>query len=496
MGKNKDAKVKPEGEGSLQGDKIAGESEKGNEPLLKTNTSELVPKIPDKENEEKIELPPEIKKQIESFIEGSAKREIQMAEIEEVISDLAEQMTITGEIFLAEETEAQSVPKKSDKKKSKITNFLRKIIIGTTLVLGIPGHDETTQEHRGPEIPAAQKTLEPEKHEGALREIKESSSLKEIKEFAEKCNFDFKIEVENGEGPYIIHMGQWHYIPDKEKTDAVKDGIIMSQKDIEKFILMMQEKNGTKDIFCEGFVKEGIELHNQGKKIKAETVDNIQISPENYHFLVTMLMHHEKEKNFMNKISGIPLNHFNLLKVKEIDRYFEENPPKFDPALENISQKERQEIMREFKLDSFLTPGEQFTEAKKMWRDLKDKGSFYTINEDAVYVAGANEKLFLEGKINMIPAEDKGLNETFPIDDPQAFMAWQKKREEWAIKSISESDSKERYKILLYGNLHDFGSSVEDFNKNNPPERKLGIIRLTPDRPQLKNDAPPGASKK
>jgi hypothetical protein len=279
-------------------------------------------------------------------------------EREAIVDGLVAQNRVinTVESFLEEQTlETSSQDSVAGKKPVKTAkrSFLGRMALGATLILGtIIGSQQ-----EGPEgqTDGAER---PRIAERAGADLNERMGF-DLAETAESCNFDTELEVDNGKGPYIVDIGQIHNaaaggILAENITDKNRDEIILTQQDIEKFILATHEKAGIKEVFSEGVTKDSIGYFTKAKEEK-EWLDKQKPTIDTYCKTVKKLFNYENndsyKKDFERRMAASTMCHYDLLKVEEMEGYFQKNPP----AIERNGRKDPFDV----------TDGEKFSDAKK-----------------------------------------------------------------------------------------------------------------------------------
>jgi len=111
------------------------------------------------------------------------------------------------------------------------------------------------------------------------------------------------------------------------------------------------------------------------------------------------------------------------------------------------------------------------------------------IQGDNVYIMGAARKLYLDGKINLIPAEtdegnDEGTRAAHFTHDPNSDPNFQKtvtERNDIALARITSDPQFKNMKFIpvIFGAGHNFEDNIKNYNKGNPSDT-LGLIEITP----------------
>ncbi len=129
----------------------------------------------------------------------------------------------------------------------RVKKYLRILLAGAILTSGGKMAYEKYEEHT---------------EEKATIEYVKSSGLLEI---AEKSGFDLKVDVANGDGPYIAHIGYMHSYkletPSAELlNELLHDAILQNNQDSERLLIALKEKNEPRKavVFTEGYDEKSI----------------------------------------------------------------------------------------------------------------------------------------------------------------------------------------------------------------------------------------------
>lgn len=314
----------------------------------------------------------------------------------------------------------------------------------------------------------------------------------DIVEIAHTANFDVSLQVPGKHDGYILHIGQAHYVHEVENEHESALQIIAVQKDIEKVLMLLSEKNCRK-VFSESsiMVSDALEMHRQGMR---DIASEIQADEQCFDKLSTACKEetdpYEGNHDFASNEMVMRIR--NVFKKRALEC-----------RQELISQNQFSEDPRA----SFERALLEFGPTKK----------FSSFGEDAVYLMGAAEKLEYENIVSILPAELYEANKGTKILDPEIekarlnflntdFSSLQPNeiealardyfqlvkidntftfdvREDIAVKMIREHASstpeKEILLPLIYGDAHDFGNNVIESNTKEAGA-DFGLIRLTP----------------
>lgn len=361
--------------------------------------------------------------------------------------------TDTVEYFLERqksETSSEKPPEQAAPAKITRRNFLRGIAAVAGLALG-----------GGVLYEAGKEGLRRHKNATEGPEIMERTGV-DLKKIAENYGFDADLEVDNANGPYIVHIGQKHAHPtDKAKTLMAKEEIIEVQKDIEGAVIAILESGRIgREVYFEGF--EANFTPQEFLKVKGRIAE-IKPTVKNYILL--------SETASIETDSICSYLYFQ--KLEKISKYFNDNPPIFKAG------------------DKFVTE-ERFNKVKAnvefLLKERKDRKSIFYSADDIYVDYGAAVKLFLDGRITSIQsAEDKEVHkkamssfkENGIVKENRRYLL--RDREDIAVQKIGAAfrGNNRGMTLLIYGCSHDFKDAVEEQNKSNPG-KKLGLIRLTP----------------
>jgi len=303
--------------------------------------------------------------------------------------------------------------------------------------------------------------------------------------FAEQNGFEVSVDVDNGAGEYIVHIGQTHDRPEFLTRLMGKDLVIESQKKIQNLLnLVLEADPSLVEVFNEGVDIESVNNFEIVKKY-IEKVENMKCTVATFDVL------HVQYLDF-----GIVEGGFNALikksivkKLQEIKGEFEKNNIKFQSDLEK----------------------EYFVESLGVFMDTAGLFTDLVYEDDAELAYGAVEKMSIEGKFKIGATESKWLNDDAnqaiantenikteyykaTTDDERKYLSikWKEAekefwkhalepRENFAVRHIANkmSNDTQRLNMMVYGDAHEFNNNVEDWNKKNP-DRKIGLIRLKP----------------
>ncbi len=256
--------------------------------------------------------------------------------------------------------------------------------------------------------------------------------------------------------PYIVVIGQTHFIEESGGMTAPVGEIKESQMHIESIIVdMVKAEQQKKKVYIEGSTSDSneVELVNTVR----DGLDNIKPHTGDYEQLARIYQQikgHSREDATLCAISHAFRN-----KLAKLTAHYSEHPSDFTPT------------------DQYQTLAEAYG-----WTEKRITSSFFEqYGMDANYLAGAPIKLALEGLINIAPAEtSEGNNAALRIADPDIATSREvtDDREDIAIELAATDDTgDEKTRVVVFGSRHDFRDNVQKFNKEHPGEQ-VGLITL------------------
>jgi hypothetical protein len=395
---------------------------------------------------------------------------------------LKHETDIPEELLKHQEEMARFDRRSDDKTKNpldRIKNYLRILLAGAMLTFGSKVLYEKYEEHV---------------EKQATKEYILKSSLQEK---AEKAGFDFKVDVPNGNGLYIVHIGYTHSynkgkIPKGELIDILfHDFIVKGNKSAEQFLLSLKDKDTIPlVVFTEGYDEQSFgflefisserdkimsveaderavekiiniinDLPTQGelprdarisfeylvsKKLSELSRNNISISNEQ----LSVLRNVCEQKLGLFDMSSIDER---MLKVGAAMKMFIDNECIIAPVESSII---REEII---KLEATLS---SLANKLGQLKELAHKGSKEAsaeYNKIALQYDTLRATLFRE----------------YVLDA----------RENFAVRLIKDIAAQAKIKHgvipMLYGAGHDFSDNVKNLNESDRKE-KIGLITLVP----------------
>lgn len=314
-------------------------------------------------------------------------------------------------------------------------------------------------------------------------------------EKAEKAGFDLKIDVSNGDGPYILHIGYTHsYSGDTPSTQVLNshnhDLMVQGNLAAEKLLhLLKEDDDGQAAVFTEGFDENSTDYLDFLQE-ERDKINSVSADADNVDDLINII----NQLPAKELLPGAARTAFEYLIVKKL---FE------------ISNNDIQ--MSKEKLTTLLNACEAML------------GSFNpnTIDERMIK-EGASIKALVDGEYKIAPIESSALlNEMRIVEDELRVLADEIAKLAPQVKSSKDAkikyeevvlqytllkmttqnslivDSRENYAIkviqevvkqggvesgvvpLLYGASHDFSNNIKYANKNGE-QGKIGLVTLLP----------------
>jgi len=338
-------------------------------------------------------------------------------------------------------------------------------------------------------------------HDVASEFIEEKSSVEYVtksglQEKAEKAGFDLKIDVPNGDGPYILHVGYTHaYTGDTPSAETINhsahDLIVEGNRAAEQLLLSLKEVPGSEAVvFTEGFDEQSTEflefLSTDKNRIKAVGNNENAVSE------LTDIVSNLPSLEVLPRHARIAFEYSIIKKLLELSR---NNIPVSEGNLTVLMD------TCDIKLGSFDP----------------------TTIEERMIKEGASLKTFMDGEYRIAPAESavllqdiKGAEaELAPLREKLNTLAKQSQegssgaiqeyqsvalqynlsrsllhkekimdaRENYAIQLIKETAAQEGVQSgivpMLYGASHDFGNNVKGINEADG-KGKIGLITVIP----------------
>lgn len=297
------------------------------------------------------------------------------------------------------------------------------------------------------------------------RELKKEPLFEKIeKDNAEKMfgynpedhGFKAFMQTESQNGKYIIHIGQHHQIDlqsESEEVIAQTVRVVCAVQNNIRSVLSVAKPN---IVYLEAVTESGVKNLSIIRNVKEERFDPISPGPNQWKALAER--YNVIQQNFEEHNISIPpsLNYSLHLNITRLSSQY--------PTLE-----------------SRQTNQEEFTSNQEFVTSIDENATEFFPYE---YQLGAAVRMFIEGDINIGPAETlkehqeavTASNNAENILDEEYIKEVVLDREKTAIDLISEQerDKDNKYIYLIYGNLHDFSDEVFDNQEG------YGLIKFEP----------------
>lgn len=317
-----------------------------------------------------------------------------------------------------------------------------------------------------------------------------------LQEKAEKTGFDLKVDVPNGNGPYIAHIGYMHSFtantPSAELLNMLAhDVIIKGNKDAEQLLLSLKEKGATASVvFTEGYDEQSAGflefVSSERNRIMSVETDEGAV------------------KKLTDIISGLPAQN--------------ELPRDARTSFEYLVSKKLSELSR----NNISIGNDQLSALQNICKQKLGSFDMQSVGERMIK-EGAAMKTFIDGEYKIAPVESSAIRDEIrkgeavlsPLADKLGKLAelankgskeasaeygriaaqynminaqlHREKvldaRENFAVELIKGTASEQKVKHgvmpMLYGTSHDFSDNVKNLNKSDG-KGKIGLITLVP----------------
>lgn len=289
---------------------------------------------------------------------------------------------------------------------------------------------------------------------GPQEEVKyELTEGKEISLGEFSKNFTIKKEV-SGKNPLILHIGQIHGADSLAETATAieKDKLVAFQKDLENLILYLRDTHNLKRYYLEG-VEPGFFSVLNGLRAELEKMAQTE----------------EKTALKSNRL----ISAFD--KIAEDEKLPERYRAYLMYALKEAAERELKDRT------GGMTEDERFG----LHQVAEHMKKHPLIAGNAMYIWGSPMKLFLENRIEVLPAEtmeasQKAFASFEDEKDRQNMERRHNIREDAALEVIKQSvGNKEAVVPLIYGVRHDFSDNISVLNKKEGGS-KIGLLKISP----------------
>lgn len=300
-----------------------------------------------------------------------------------------------------------------------------------------------------------------------------------------------EIEVPSGEKT-ILHIAQRHFVPEVETDAKVHAGVVESQKHIEQLLLYLQENGLADTVYVEGVTSEYKswldDVKTRVNLIQAQEPEDVFAESET--ISATALQFASPEELEGEEFQKKQTADWFYAAACELDREYSRLQEEYQTFIQTRHATERYEKTFE-KLTEEGTSISQRIESVRLQKETLAKNTL--IHGDEIYLWGAAEKLYAEGKIKLEVVETSVAREetqadlspldkivTLPIGFNKAAYR-HRLREDVAIDLINQRAPTEKLIPLVYGNGHDFTEAVEAFNAQ-VGATQFGLSKLTPEK--------------
>ncbi len=284
---------------------------------------------------------------------------------------------------IADEVGAFVEDNQKPKKAGAVKNFLKKAALWTTAALAVSGGYEAVLK------------IQNERE----RQTIERDVGFDLKGSVEKLGFDAELQVDNGDGEYVIEVGQVHRRP--EQSETARAEVIGVQKRIESVVLdIISHDRASKTVFAEGVTKGTVKMLKDSK----DTLNNPQVKPSVlYKFALSAEKDFQNNSTFESSIQ----NYFNLKSIRRLEHHFQSHSP-LDADLRHKLGQDSQYIKSHPEVLDVVADDVEIENSSKILGQLQKDGLIQKV-EDANYYMGAAQKLFIDDKIDLVGAEDAAL---------------------------------------------------------------------------------------
>jgi hypothetical protein len=292
----------------------------------------------------------------------------------------------------------------------------------------------------------------------SLEDPNVSKIADQLKIVVPKTEAQVRVKSQN---QYIVHILQVHQYDNSfndtkqiydENVEGGFQSLISSQKEIEKILLELSDKNDSKDVFIEGLTTEDINVLDKRIVLFSERSGN---DLTDFDKLVTKYEHYKEHRE---DIEDALRAFFIYAILQSADKIL---------ASENLNK------------DS--------ADFKQMLQKRNEIADNPMIKGDNIYVWGAERKLWIEGKITVKAAEAQSIEDQLKdfkgtgqeeVQQYRDLIVYQ--RQSAAIQEIINSGEKEKYIPIVFGASHDFKRDVVK-------TQGFGLVEIT--TPSVRNAA-------
>jgi hypothetical protein len=299
--------------------------------------------------------------------------------------------------------------------------------------------------------------------------------------------FELEAQVPGGE-KMVLHIGQQHITPEMEARPDVRNEVISWQKHIEELLSYLVEKGITDTVYVEGITDRYKESLDNVKNLANA---NFKKYPDNAIADSALI------GNYVLQAEQLKANGVLQEKAKadwlyaakcELERQYVRLRTEYEKFQKTGIASERYQKTFEYLIQEKINLSESIERVK---RQADEIGTNELLRDGNVYLWGAAEKMYAEGKIQLKPletpsAQNKTMAPYTIADHILSFPDFGYKpayrhriREDAALNLIDLDRPEGRVIPMVFGAGHNFTESVEAINEKDG-HIKLGLTKLTP----------------
>lgn len=299
--------------------------------------------------------------------------------------------------------------------------------------------------------------------------------------------FELEAQVPGGE-KMILHIGQEHATLGMEARSEVRKEVMSSQRHIEELLSYLVEKGITDTVYVEGITDRYKESLDDVKNLVAANLKNYPDNAVADSALIgnyVLLAEQLKTNNILQEKAKADW----LYSAKcELERQYIQLKIEYEKFQKTGIASERYQKTFEYLIREKIDPSKTIDRVKQQADEI---GANELLRDDNVYLWGAAEKMYAEGKIKLESLEDPSVgNKTMApytmadrilsIPDFGYKPAYRHRIREDAALNLIDLDRPEGKVVpMIFGSGHNFTESVEGFNGKDG-HTKLGLTKLTP----------------
>ena len=316
-----------------------------------------------------------------------------------------------------------------------------------------------------------------------------------LQEKAERAGCDFKVDVPNGDGPYIAHIGWMHSFSQDTASaqllnELAHDAIVKNNEEVERLLLSLKEEGTIPVVFAEGYDEQSVGflefISSQRDKImsvevNAETLDRLVEITQN--LPPQEQLPRDAKTSFEYLVSRKLLELFGSDTAPD-DNKFAALKTACEQKLESFNlETARQRMIKEGAALKTHVDGEYKiapAESSVIREDIRKREEVLSPLIDKL---GQLAELANKGSAEARKEYGVVSREYNRVNDKLHREKVLNAREDFAVKLIkdvvSEKKVKHGFVPILYGTSHDFSDNVRNLNKSDGKER-IGLVTLIP----------------